>query len=442
MVNKKIYLSPRQILTHLLDIEKKVGRKEFKIYTPSKYNGGPISDGTLENEAKRMFEFAGIYNLEMDVSYGKTAEGTGGNCLNNGIGSLAQIRISDTFRNNWKASIAILAHEVCHKILFLRWLYNPDETENEIYAELTTIYLGFGELVLNGYQADNHCLGYLTLDTYKEIFLLVSVVCGNINSSMLKHLKDSQKEYEPWADEVINLWEGEFDKRELVKKYFVQTEQQIAEYHKNILFVEQILSHLKTDIKNDFEKCNQFYYKDSNSALEMFFSLYVYYISKEDHSEKVTKLNSAVIESLYNMYSIYQETGNMELKLNLICPKCGNKNGNSQKDNKRFIELKCGNPECGLHSTFDTEPWNATVYQRISDLRRKAENDSFNKKVDAHEKNIQGNADIRIYTIRKEAEEKIDDIKKNERQRAKDDFLNSIPSFLRWLVVRYVKKNC
>ena len=159
MEDKRIDLTPRQILSHLHDIEKKVPRKEFRIYIPTDVNHAVVTDSELVEETRKMLEFIGLFGYKLDITYAKTAEGTGGECKNNGTDKSVHIHVSDSFRNNWEATVAVLAHEICHKVLFVNGLYSFIEMTNEVYAELATIYFGFGELILNGYQAKDHCLG-------------------------------------------------------------------------------------------------------------------------------------------------------------------------------------------------------------------------------------------------------------------------------------------
>ena len=50
---------------------------------------------------------------------------------------------------------------------------------------------------------------------------------------------------------------------------------------------------------------------------------------------------------------------------------------------------------------------------------------------------VQKNASNQIAAVRNETSEKIDEIKRNERQRYKEEILAKIPSYLRWSIVKY-----
>ena len=174
------------------------------------------------------------------------------------------------------------------------------------------------------------------------------------------------------------------------------------------------------------------------SSLDIFLFLYNNFCALEHYNERIAKLNDAVSESLYNLYSAYQEKGNLELKTDLTCPKCGLSKENKFRSN-RFVVLKCGRTGCGLHCTFDTEPWNNTVFQRIADIKKKHEEVAIDKRVESYLKMLKQGSDEQIRKIRSQATEKIDEIKRNERKRAKEEFLSHIPFYLRWIMAKYFK---
>ena len=445
MEDKRFDLTPRQILSHLHDIEKKVPREEFRIYIPTAVADDIVTDNTLAEEARKMLEFVGLFGYELDVTYAKTPEGAGGDCRNNGTEKAVQIHVSDSFRNNWKASVAVLAHEICHKILFVKGLYSSMDMTNEVYAELATIYFGFGELVLNGYQAKNHCLGYLKPDTYKKINLLVCVIYGNIKSDVL-NLKD----IDPLLDVAVEIWEKDDDKRALIIDCFKQTESQIAEYHRNILLAKQILDKLVEDIKGEFERWDRVYFKEflesGYSRLEAFLFIYNNYCTRDFNNERINQLNETLNDSLYALFSKYQEERSLELKYDFTCPIC--KTSGENKQNKKGVSVQTC-PECKRNITFNMEEWNATIFQRRAIQKQKEEKEAFDRKVEEYTKlikqgadetirQIQKSASDKIDAVRNETSEKIDDIKRNERQRYKEEVIAKVPSCLRWLVVKYL----
>ena len=447
MQAQTINLTPRKILLHLLDIEKKIQRKDFRIYIPSKIQTPSVSNEILADEARKMMEFVGLYGYAIDVAYARTPEGTGGLCQNNGTEKIVHIQVSDAFQNNWDSSVAILAHEICHKLLFVHGLYQPIEMMNEVYAELSTIYFGFGEIVLNGYSAKNHTLGYLTPNTYKVINLLVCVVSGNVKSDVL-NLQD----IDPLADSAISLWESEVDKKALIRKCFLESEEQLAEYYRDINLSIQLLEQIKKETKGDFEKYDKTYYRDLNdtthSSLRTFLCIYDNFCERELRSERVANLSEAIHESLFLTYTAYQEHGSVELGQDIECPICGLRKKNAFKGQK-FTVVKCNS--CHSHVAFYTAPWNLTVYQRMAKAKQQARKEAIDSEIrgyktilkretDASIEEVQKKANEQIAAARYKASSKVDEIKRNERQKAKEEFLERIPSLLRWLVAKYIKE--
>lgn len=70
---------------------------------------------------------------------------------------------------------AILAHECMHYFLTFHDLISPDEKENELLTDVSAVYVGFGEILLDGYapiktsQDTTHTIGYITIDEITEL---------------------------------------------------------------------------------------------------------------------------------------------------------------------------------------------------------------------------------------------------------------------------------
>ena len=79
--------------------------------------------------------------------------------------------------------------------------------------------------------------------------------------------------------------------------------------------------------------------------------------------------------------------------------------------------------------------------KEIDESDRKVEEYTRQIKKDADEKvrEIQKKAVNQVNAVRSETSEKIDEIKRNEQRRYKEEVLNKIPFYLRWIVERYFK---
>ena len=70
--------------------------------------------------------------------------------------------------------LAILAHEVTHNYLYHHQITTPEEIDSEELTDLATIYLGFGSVILHGYEPSSaiSCrLGYIDVSTIRRALL-------------------------------------------------------------------------------------------------------------------------------------------------------------------------------------------------------------------------------------------------------------------------------
>ena len=432
MPAQDIYLSPRKIISYLRDIEKKIPRRTFNIYRPSVSPTGDITEEQLQKETLLMLDFVGLKGYKADVKYVPLEKGVGGNIsLNDSSEQCVHINISNEYRSNWKATVAVLAHEICHKVLFVNGLYYapPFTAMNEVFVDLATIYVGFGQLILDGYITNTtntiHYLGYLTFNTYEVTHLIVCSALGNIMGEAT-----GLKEKDYYANLAIERWEENSDKSKVLSTYFMKHERQQAEFHRNIMVLEQLLQQCKKDMAYDYDILDQEYFKQPQkekgtigSSLAAFSAIYEYEFYKEN--PHVEKLNNAINRAIYDLYVTYQEQRSIEFHYDFSCPFCGKTSKNSTVKNRSAI-IRC--PGCGRHYTYNGEHWNVTKRQRELDEERRRRERLFNEEVNKREQEIQNKANVAI-----------EEIRRNEQGRCKEAILKKIPFYLRWIVAKYFK---
>jgi hypothetical protein len=104
----------------------------------------------VQKAARKISEFVGLPNLTFVITYSKQNHGVGGHIeLNNNSNEGVFIEIDEKYKNEYEIVLAILAHEICHKLIQINRLTQIGY-ENEILTDVATVYSGLGKLSLNG----------------------------------------------------------------------------------------------------------------------------------------------------------------------------------------------------------------------------------------------------------------------------------------------------
>jgi len=112
-------------------------------------------DAIAVNDAlKRLATHAGLHGLRFIVGIGRDGPETGGLIeLSTGQDEVF-IEVSKAAGAFGPSLLAVLAHEVSHKVLFDRLIHQQgdDALRYEMLTDVAAVYLGFGKLLLNGYE--------------------------------------------------------------------------------------------------------------------------------------------------------------------------------------------------------------------------------------------------------------------------------------------------
>lgn len=465
MSNKLIDLTPRGILDNLKRIENALKRKGLCQYIPLYISkGGLLDDVILRKEVKSMLEFVGLYDYVIDVKFYDTPNGVAGNIssANNTYEKAVHINVSNSYKNRWKCCVAILAHEICHKLLAVNGLYENETELNETLVDLSTIYVGFGNLILNGYVSDSkqQIIGYLTLNTYKVAHHIVSVVYAN-ESVVDTGLAD----VDVLIDEALGYWEKAENEYLLLKDCFIESEYQISELHRNITLLEQLLLTCKQDLIHNFSRNDNVFFKNLEEKDGKFrnkltaFSLLYELIAKESYPKHkdngfLRKVSEILNTAIFDLLQQYELKHPIELKYDFECPSCATKMKNNNKVVDRNTILRCSN--CGCHYYFFGERINFTKRQReLKEIRIK-ENEVVDERVTKRLLELRKNDQIEVAKAKKEslnavnaanlsviqtqtkAKQEIEYIRKYEQDEYKEKLYNRIPFYLRWLVRKYL----
>lgn len=184
-------LNEVQILEHFLEMEKHFRRQTERQYFPSlNYFLNEEKDKLriLTEEVENMVYFVGLNNIPVKINLNKLNNAAA--LINLAESSFIDITIDEEIykqsnNQNYYIIFSALAHELGHFILKRHGIYYTGfmDFENEIYADLSTFYLGFGEFVMEGYKyTDNnntiHQMGYLTPESYAMAFTISEFLNG------------------------------------------------------------------------------------------------------------------------------------------------------------------------------------------------------------------------------------------------------------------------
>ena len=367
------YLTPGEILSYLADLERKLPTRQYRIYLPShRHDIGEVTQAELNDECQLMLDFAGLKGYKAEVTFEQLPDGTGGTTTpGHTPGGVVHINVSDDMKFSWKAAIATLAHEICHHVADMGGIKPNITWMTETYTDLCTIYIGFGQLVLDGYRSadsrgrGSHTLGYLDWNTYEVTAHIVNVVCGGVSS------KNTGFEFtDGTVTEAVDVWQSEETLKASAKKALIQNSSDLSDRLHTIYRLEELMNryreHLKaeaTTIAKQYSDITALY---GSKKISDFRKVYDnLWHETPDHGSKTTAMLETALYNLFN--NLKEQCGPIEFKNTITCPCCG-KTYQTQNPNKGKIVIKCAT--CGNHFLYDTDDWNPTKLQYKIDQRR------------------------------------------------------------------------
>lgn len=105
---------------------------------------------SIQRTAKDIADFVGVTGYTFIVAVAKQEEKVAGHIDLATEGSNVFVEIDEDIMKFPDAVAATLCHEVCHKWLQMNRIALPVEMENEILTDITSVFLGFGKIMLNG----------------------------------------------------------------------------------------------------------------------------------------------------------------------------------------------------------------------------------------------------------------------------------------------------
>ena len=366
-----VTLSKDEILSKLTLIERHLGYSTMCFYVPTctVFTG---DEGVInaQKEASQMLKHVGLTHHIPLITFTKTESSVGGN-IELDYDETVFININENYRPYPDMVMAVMAHEICHKVLFVNGLYFSEKSkglENELLTDLATVYVGFGKLSLNGcYWEHQHeagqmiithtkTLGYISLQTFATAYSIVCSVFDVPKSDRLKGLDDHA------FNEVIADWsfhQNKISVNDLSDAMKIGQEEE-AKLSKYIYVLETILPQLKDRIKHKHNErytdlVHPFDFSDKDLSRQQFLATQSVskYRNREENDEihRINKYFSKIINTLITDDAIDVSLDEAHNSLrDITCPICGRIKANALKGNKK-VYLKC--PWCNYHFIWD-----------------------------------------------------------------------------------------
>jgi hypothetical protein len=348
----------------------------------------------VQKAARKISEFVGLPNLTFVINYCKQNQGVGGHIeLNNNSNEGVFIEIDEKFKNEYEIVLAILAHEICHKLIHINRLTQIGY-ENEILTDVATVYSGLGKLSLNGcelqksssstvYHGNSYTtttttntqqVGYLNRSQFAFLYKAVCKMRRIPKRNMMKKLNYS-------ASAVLNsikfnpsgeLYHNEYAVSEVPKTLKTNYERLQIKSASNIKAIKLLDNSLKEALKSD----NDIHFRikstidsfspkirNSNNIESLIFlkNLILFeelnFISSKfsDQEKEIVKQNSFLVSWLKDLSSIHTKP-DIEIKsrdfLYLIdCPICKNR---MRLNQDKLAKIKC--TKCNYSFIVDNIP--------------------------------------------------------------------------------------
>jgi hypothetical protein len=150
-------MSDRHIETFidkLILLEQKTGAKaHYRIMPPLKEKSQDVI--TIQKSAKLIAAFIGMNDFTFIIGIKGQGEKVGAHIDLSAPGKDIFVEVDDDVMKFPDTVAATLCHEICHKWLQINAISSPLESDNEILTDITSVFLGFGKIMLNGCRTTN-----------------------------------------------------------------------------------------------------------------------------------------------------------------------------------------------------------------------------------------------------------------------------------------------
>ncbi len=353
MDTKQIYLSPRNLLKYLCALDNNIQKKDNSLYQGDAFEA-PVTTESLNKEAGKMLLFAGLGYVTPVCRFAETDKSMAGYISDaRKFSNQIHITVSEKYINDPLAIRATLAHEICHRVVYIHSLDKEDDSiHNEIMTDLCTIYIGFGKLIKEGYLGQKFKLGYLEFPMYLHACHIMNLMGRNYN-----FIKRSDIENDIFLSETTDHWNETEDKTTFIRQIMIREEKEMAEEQRKILALINLLQQAYTknaskmrEVSARLEKCGEMKKGGKVNALQTFRHVYEWHVENPNQpKEEKPKEEKRFLSSMDAfILDLIEDNANVDLD-NLgyhiaKCPACGHEVSKNEwvGSNKLTRCEKCG----------------------------------------------------------------------------------------------------
>lgn len=363
-------LSLSETMSYLSIIERHINRRpNFDDYIPSK-DFDPNDIVSIQREASSMMKFVGLHDYCALVTYEKQKVGTAGS-INLNHEKEVYIDLNKNLLSKRKSReiiLRVLAHEICHKLLYTNGLELSDTLENEICTDLAAIYVGFGQITIHGCASIEknidkkhdssdtftYSVGYLTPKTYILAYVMMCRSYKLLNRNFAKAV-DNNVLLQAVVSAKSEAVRFKFYTKDQLKKQFFKKSCDLARIKKDIVFLETMLDDLEQKMVTAYTQLDSLYNSIVAGNAESY-PITAMYAMKYEHTDNSYATLRRSLDQLIDVLAVTMGTSEKvlnEKSRQVACPICGKKSSTPLRENEVSIR-KC---KCGRIFVWDAEPF-------------------------------------------------------------------------------------
>jgi len=242
----------------LIRLEQEAGSQvHYRLMPPF---SGPFDDSiSIQKIARQIADSIGLAQFNFIITFAKQKKNVGGRIDLSTRGRDVFIEIETDAKPFPDVVAATLCHEICHKWLQVMGISVPIEMDNEILTDITTIFLGFGKIMLNGCDekrvthegttttAHTRSCGYLERDqlafAYRLVCAMRNVPFAEYISGLSREAADSiracDRSFGHYYSDRFHQVQTITDATRSVQCENVFQQRQLAELNKHLEYIKQ-----------------------------------------------------------------------------------------------------------------------------------------------------------------------------------------------------------